>query len=87
MRQDQQLFNSSILEQQTLIPEIYGSVYFGRLADRYNTGVDSNKIKPSRCLFDNSDLVDRIRNCTMMGDKVLDAYVALIPEYAPTGLG
>ena len=83
----QQLFNSSVLEQQALIPEIYGSVDFSQLPERYNTDVDINKMKPSRHrdysqrVLENPELVERIRNYTMMGDKVADAYAALIPEY------
>ena len=86
-QEHQQLFNSSVLEQQALIPEIYGSVDFSQLPERYNTDVDINKMKPSRHrdyaqrVLENPELVKRIRNYTMMGDKVADAYAALIPEY------
>ena len=82
-----QLFHSSVLEQQALIPEIYGSVDFDQLPERYNTDVDIDEVKPSRhreyCqrVLKNPELVERIRNYTMMGDKVADAYAALIPEY------
>ena len=47
-QESQQLFNSSVLEQQALIPEIYGSVDFSQLPERYNTDVDLNTMKPSR---------------------------------------
>jgi hypothetical protein len=80
-------YSSPVLEQQVLIPEIYGSVDFSQLPERYNTDVDINKMKPSRNrdysqrVLENPELVERIRNYTMMGDKVADAYAALIPEY------
>ena len=83
----QQLFNSSVLEQQALIPEIYGSVDFGQLPERYVRDFDLETLRPSRhrnyCerVLDNPKLVERIRNYTMMGDKVADAYASLIPEY------
>ena len=86
-QESQQLFNSTVLEQQALIPEIYGSVDFGQLPERYNTDVDLNKMKPSRHrdyaqrVLENPELVERIRNYTMMGDKVADAYAALIPDF------
>ena len=86
-QEHQQLFNSSVLEQQALIPEIYGSVDFGQLPERYVRDFDLETLRPSRhrnyCerVLDNPELVERIRNYTMMGDKVADAYASLIPEY------
>ena len=44
----QQLFNSSVLEQQTLNPEIYGSVDFGQLPERYVKDFDLETLRPSR---------------------------------------
>ena len=86
-QEHQQLFNSSVLEQQALIPEIYGSVDFGQLPERYVKDFDLETLRPSRhrhyCerVLENPELVERIRNYTMMGDKVADAYASLIPEY------
>ena len=84
---DSALFADTVLEQKTMIPEIYGSVDFGQLPERYVTDFDLQSIRPSRhrsyCerVLDNPNLVERIRNYTMMGDKVADAYASLIPEY------
>jgi hypothetical protein len=81
------MFSSAVQEQKTLIPEIYGGVNFETLPERYNTDVDLNKMKPSRHrdysqrVLQDPELVDRIRNYTMMGDTVADAYAALIPQY------
>ena len=86
-QEHQQLFNSSVLEQQALIPEIYGSVDFTQLPERYVRDFDLDSLRPSRhrnyCerVLENPELVERIRNYTMMGDKVVDAYASLIPEY------
>jgi hypothetical protein len=68
-------------------PRFTGQVDFGQLPERYNTDVDLNKMKPSRHrdyaqrVLENPELVERIRNYTMMGDKVADAYAALIPDF------
>jgi len=81
------LFSDTVLEQKTIIPEIYGRVDFGQLPERYVTDFDLKALRPSRhrdyCerVLKNPELVERIRNYTMMGDKVADAYASLIPEY------
>ena len=81
------LFADTVLEQKTMIPEIYGSVDFDQLPERYVRDFNLEAIRPSRhrsyCerVLENPELVERIRNYTMMGDKVADAYASLIPEY------
>ena len=47
-QESQQLCNSSVLEQQALIPEIYGSVDFGQLPERYVRDFDLETLRPSR---------------------------------------
>ena len=80
-------YSSSVLEQQALAPQIYGSVDFNQLPERFVTDFDLESMRPSRhrsyCerVLDNPELVERIRNYTMMGDKVADAYASLIPKY------
>ena len=84
---ENRLFSSAVLEQKTMIPEIYGSVDFDHLPERYVTDFDIEALRPSRhrsyCerVLENPGLVDRIRSYTMMGDNVADAYASLIPEY------
>lgn len=84
---ENRLFASAVLDQKTMIPEIYGSVDFDHLPERYVTDFDIEALRPSRhrsyCerVLENPGLVDRIRSYTMMGDNVADAYASLIPEY------
>lgn len=84
---ENRLFSSAVLDQKTMIPEIYGSVDFDHLPERYVTDFDIEALRPSRhrsyCerVLENPGLVDRIRSYTMMGDNVADAYASLIPEY------
>jgi len=68
-------------------PVMYGEVDFGRLPERFtdvfdpanaNVGAFSKQLPR---LLDNKERVELIRNYTMMGDRVADAYAALIPEY------
>ena len=85
--QRETLFSASVVEQQALIPAIYGGVDFTQLPERYAGDIDIASIRPSRHrdysarVLQNPELIDRIKNYTMMGDKVADAYAALIPEY------
>ena len=80
-------FSASVVEQQALIPAIYGDVDFTQLPERYAGDIDIASMRPSRHrdysarVLQNPELIDRIKNYTMMGDKVADAYAALIPEY------
>ena len=83
----QPLFNTAVLEQQTLIPGIYGDVDFNQLPERYEQAFDINRLRPSKhrdyCqrVLERPELIELIRNYTMTGDAVADAYAALIPEY------
>ena len=84
---ENRLFSSAVLDQKVMIPEIYESVDFDHLPERYVTDFDIEALRPSRhrtyCerVLENPGLIDRIRNYTMMGDSVADAYASLIPEY------
>lgn len=81
------LFADTVLAQKMIIPKIYGSVDFDQLPERYIKDFDLEALPPSRhrsyCerVLENPELVERVRNYTMMGDKVADAYASLIPEY------
>lgn len=80
-------FSQSVQAQKQAIPRIYGDVDFDSLPQRYVREQAGSRKLPrryqayaDRALAD-TDLVERIRNYTMMGDCVADAYAALIPEY------
>ena len=80
-------FADAVAQQKKRIPEIYGSVDFDQYPERYVSDFNLDALLPSRhryyCerVLQNPDLRDRIRNYTMMGDAVADAYAALIPKY------
>ena len=80
------LYSDAVLAQKALIPEIYGSVDFSILPERYQHEIDLDKVTPSRYrayserVIANPALRETIRHYTMMGDKVADAYAALIPS-------
>jgi hypothetical protein len=81
------IYADSVLEQKKAIPRIYGDVDFSILPERYVSDADVSKIQDSRYKrYARSALADparveAIRNYTMTGDRVADAYAALIPEY------
>lgn len=68
------------------IPGIYGEVDFSVVPERLDVDatVDDPRFAKSRDavarVFDDPDLVEMVRNYTMTGDRVADAYAALIPE-------
>lgn len=86
-QQQKAIYADSVVEQKHTIPAIYGSVDFSILPERYISDVDISTRKPSRFKrYAQSALADparveKIRNYTMTGDRVADAYAALIPEY------
>lgn len=81
------LYTDSVLAQKDTIAAIYGSVDFSVLPERYASTVDFTKARSSRFTrYAESALSDparvaTIRNYTMTGDQVADAYAALIPQY------
>ena len=81
------MYRDCVLEQKEAIPAIYGDVDFSILPERYVSGVDLANSLPSRykryaqSALSDPERVANIRNYTMMGDGVADAYAALIPEY------
>lgn len=81
------LYSDSVLAQQEKVAGIYGDVDFSFLPERYVNDMSvADKLPPrfkayaERAVSD-SARVECIRNYTMMGDNVADAYAALIPEY------
>jgi hypothetical protein len=81
------IYAEGVLRQKDAVPGIYGSVDFSILPERYISDPQVSEKLPQRyrqyaerALAD-PERVELIRNYTMMGDKVADAYAALIPEY------
>jgi len=81
------VYADSVLAQQTAIPAIYGAVDFSLLPERYVSDVDVSQRRPSRfrryaqSALSDPARIESIRNYTMTGDRVADAYAALIPQY------
>jgi hypothetical protein len=68
------------------IPAIYGDVDFSIVPERYDAGatVDDERFAPIRRavrrVFDQPEIMRVVRDATMTGDRLADAYAALIPE-------
>jgi hypothetical protein len=81
------IYAESVLQQREAVPRIYGNVDFSILPERYISDTRVSDRLPLRfrhyahSALSDPARVERIRNYTMMGDKVADAYAALIPEY------
>ncbi|MEN8721831.1 MAG: oxygenase MpaB family protein [Alphaproteobacteria bacterium] len=82
----QSLYADSVLQQKSSIPAIYGNVDFTMEPERFTTDpAKSPSFPKSLAEFEKRALADPerleiIRNYTMTGDRVADAYAALIPE-------
>ena len=80
-------YADSVRDQKEAIDRIYGGVDFSILPERYIENADIRKIQGkrykqyARSALSDPVRVETIRNYTMMGDRVADAYAALIPEY------
>lgn len=80
-------FTDDVVAQKAANPVMYGEVDFDHLPERFNSTYDPasatvgyySRFLPE--LMENEERVNLIRNYTMMGDRVADAYAALIPEY------
>lgn len=81
------IYAESVVQQKEAVPAIYGTVDFSILPERYLAEVQVSDRLPPRfrqyalSALSDPQRVEIIRNYTMMGDKVADAYAALIPEY------
>lgn len=81
------LYADSVLDQKNAVARIYGDVDFTLLPERYVNDADLSKIPGRRykeyakSALSDTARIETIRNYTMMGDRVADAYAALIPEY------
>ena len=82
-----QAYPDSVAAQRNDIPGIYGEVDFSIVPERLDIDahVDDERFAESReavrRVFDDPALLETVRGYTMLGDRVVDAYAALIPEY------
>ncbi len=80
-------YADSVRRQRDDLPGIYGTVDFTVVPERldHDATVDDERFAPVRDavrrVFDQPDLMEIIRDATMTGDRVADAYAALIPEF------
>ncbi len=84
---EMQAYPDSVAAQRNDIPGIYGEVDFSIVPERLDIDahVDDERFAESReavrRVFDDPALLETVRGYTMLGDRVVDAYAALIPEY------
>lgn len=80
-------YPDSVTAQRNDIPGIYGEVDFRVVPERLDSEahVDDERFADGReavrRVFDDPALLETVRGYTMLGDRVVDAYAALIPEY------
>ena len=78
-------YADSVTRQRDDLPGIYGNVDFSIVPERLDreAASDDERFEPVRDaivrVFDRPDLMETIVNATMTGDRVADAYAALIP--------
>ena len=79
---------AQVLEQKTLIPSLYGDVDFSITPERFTDSPDVRSMMPAKLarqyradILADSDRVARARAYTLLGDRVADAYAALMPKY------
>ena len=79
--------SQQVLSQKERVPEIYGNVDFTVTPERFaGTAEDESELGGSAGelrggLLENATRMAKVREYTMMGDAVADAYATLIPEY------
>ncbi len=68
--------------QKTALPVMYGDVDFGIIPERFTDDADlSTAAGRSQYTQPPSDMIERVKAYTMLGDVTADAYAALIPKY------
>ncbi|WP_395155208.1 oxygenase MpaB family protein [Ilumatobacter sp.] len=82
-----QAYTDSVTQQRDALPEIYGEVDFTVVPERLDSEATLNderfaatRTAVSR-VFDRPELLETMRNATMTGDRIADAYAALIPTH------
>lgn len=80
------VYDERVAQQRRAIPAMYGDVDFSIVPERYDrdASVDDERFAPMRDavvrVFSQPSLQQTVRDATMTGDRVADAYAALIPE-------
>ena len=80
-------YADSVTQQRGDLPGIYGEVDFTVTPERLDQGatIDDERFAATRNavrrVFDRPALLETMRNATMTGDRIADAYATLIPEY------
>lgn len=80
-------YADSVTRQRDDLPGIYGEVDFGVTPERLDrdAAIDDERFVDVRDavgrVFERPELLETMRNATMTGDRIADAYAALIPEY------
>ena len=80
------VYDDSVVQQAAEIPGIYGGVDFTIVPERFDreASIDDQRFAAVRSaaarVFEQPELMEIIRNATMTGDRIADAYAALIPE-------
>ena len=80
------VYADAVARQRDEIPELYGDVDFSIIPERHDADASPNDErfaalqKAADRVFDQPDMLGLIRDATMTGDRVADAYAALIPE-------
>ncbi len=82
-----QTYADAVASQRDVIPAMYGDVDFDTVPERLviDATVDDERFASMRRavarVLDRPALMETIRDATMTGDRVADAYATLIPEY------
>lgn len=82
-----QAYSPSVALQRDQLPGIYGDVDFSTVPERLDVDAapDDERFAAHRAatdrVFGQPELIERMRDATMTGDRAADAYAALIPEY------
>ena len=82
-----QAYADSVTQQREALPEIYGEVNFTLVPERLDSEatINDERFAPTRGavsrVFERPELLETMRNATMTGDRIADAYAALIPTH------
>lgn len=81
------LYSQAVLDQKKALPEMYARIDFNSLPERFAGEADDissltgHLLKRRPDLLANKERIALMRNYTMMGDSVSDAYVYRLPEF------
>lgn len=79
-------YGTDVERQREAIPAMYGDVDFSIVPERFDStaSVDDERFAPMRSavarVFEQPELLETVSRATMTGDRLADAYAALIPE-------